>query len=252
MPQTVEHIPYSRIQRATRRSLTAPARPRATPPPTLPERLDAARRELAAAGDDFQRLKIRDGAAAIRAAAEVLKRRDVQVAASELVADAERAIAQANPPMPRAEAGRKGGQAVAPGATASGPVLAAVPRDVLAKMRRAHAMPDSEYERVKERHRATGQPLTRSALLERRRATSSRDSRPAGRREPARRTSPAAPSVEGSEIRTKLEAAHTMLRGARDACDPARALGVVGRAAALVGEAMALLEAAAPATRPGR
>lgn len=216
--------------------------PRA-PGPSLPQRLDAARRELAAAGDDFRRLQIRDSAAAIKAAADVLDRRDVAVLAAELVCDCEREIARANPVRrtgPKTEA-----EFVAPGATNSGGVL---DRKTRSKLRRAHELSDDEYESLKARYRKRGQPLTRSALLERRRATTSRDARPAGRREPVRE---APETATAAELRTHLEAAHAMLLGAKNSCDAARALGVVGRAATLVGKAMALLDAAAPAERAG-
>ena len=220
--------------------------PRA-PGPTLPQRLDTARRELAAAGDDFRRLQIRDSAAAIRAAADVLNRRDIAVLAAELVCDCEREIARANPVQrtgPKTE-----GEFVAPGATNSGGgVDGVLDRKTRSKLRRAHALSDNEYESLKERYRKRGQPLTRSALLERRRATTSRETRPAGRREP---TQDAPQAATGMELRTHLEAAHAMLIGAKNSCDAARALGVVGRAAALVGKAMALLDAATPAERKG-
>ena len=62
--------------------------------------LDAGKQALVAARNDFERLRIRDAAAAaVRAAVEVLNRRDIAVAAGELVCDAERAIAAAHPPQ---------------------------------------------------------------------------------------------------------------------------------------------------------
>ena len=48
----------------------------------LPAKLDLARGALAEARDDFERLQIRDMAQAISMAAEILKRREVQVEAS--------------------------------------------------------------------------------------------------------------------------------------------------------------------------
>ena len=204
--------------------------------PSLPQRLDAARSALAAARDDFERLRIRDGAAAIRAAAEVLQRRDVQVAAAELVADAERAIAQANPPRPPADRGQ-GRKSVAPGATDSGP--AAVAKDALAKMRRAHSMPDADYERMKAEARERGEPLTRAVLLERRRRT--------GRRATTTPRTTSAPAA--AELRANLVAARDIAAEARDARDAARALGAVARIAVLLGEAVSLLDALPAARR---
>ena len=122
----------------------------------LTTRIDTAREALALAKDDFDRLRVRDAAAAVRAAAEVIGRRDVQVVAAELVADAERAIAQANPPK---KAGRKAAGMVAPEAT--------IPKDQLSKMRAAHAQPDAEYEKAKAEAREAGQPITREALKQR-------------------------------------------------------------------------------------
>ena len=65
----------------------------------LPAKLDVAKRALAEATDDWQRIDIRDYAKAVQAASEVLKRKDIQVQAANLVMDAERAIAKSNPPM---------------------------------------------------------------------------------------------------------------------------------------------------------
>ena len=62
--------------------------------------LDQAYIALREARTDLERLQIRDQARAAQAAAEVLKRRDIQVEASVLVAAAERAIAAAHPPQP--------------------------------------------------------------------------------------------------------------------------------------------------------
>ena len=67
--------------------------------------VDRGRRALMEARDDFARLRIRDEARAIKAAAEVLKRKDIQTCASVLVQDAERMIAKANPPMDPKQSG---------------------------------------------------------------------------------------------------------------------------------------------------
>ena len=62
------------------------------------EQVARGRAALAQAVDDFERLQVRDTAKAIQVAAGIINRRDIQVMASELVMDAERAIAKANPP----------------------------------------------------------------------------------------------------------------------------------------------------------
>lgn len=118
--------------------------------------IDCARTALAEARDDFERLRIRDAAAAVHAAAEVLGRRDVQIVAAELVADAERTIAHAHPPQ---KGGR--GKTVAPGAGVS--------PDALSRMRRAHpeTETDEQWELVKAEHRERDVPITRAALIER-------------------------------------------------------------------------------------
>ena len=63
----------------------------------LPTNLDIAKQALAAAAHDWQRVQIRDNARAIEAAAAILKRKDIQVQAANLVQEAERAIAKATP-----------------------------------------------------------------------------------------------------------------------------------------------------------
>ena len=64
----------------------------------IPAKLDVARRALAEATGDWQRMDIRDYARAVAAASAILERRDIQVQAANLVQNAERAIAKANPP----------------------------------------------------------------------------------------------------------------------------------------------------------
>ena len=64
-------------------------------------KLANARQALYEARDDFERLQIRDKAKAVQEATKVLKYKDIQVHASLLVQDAERAIAKANPPQKR-------------------------------------------------------------------------------------------------------------------------------------------------------
>ena len=66
----------------------------------LPALLDAGKRALAQASDDFERIRIADTAKAVQAAATILKRKDIASTASILVARAEREIAKHNPPKP--------------------------------------------------------------------------------------------------------------------------------------------------------
>lgn len=115
---------------------------------------------LREATSDFERLRVRDEARAVAAAAEVLHRRDIQVLAAELIADAERAIAKANPP----EQGKRL-DLVIPDHEVQEELP--VSSDNLRQMRRAHQMDDDEYEEIKAEHRDQGQPITRKALIER-------------------------------------------------------------------------------------
>ena len=64
---------------------------------SIPAKLDVAKRALAEATEDWQRIDIRDYAKAVAAATAILNRKDIQVQAANLVQDAERAIAKANP-----------------------------------------------------------------------------------------------------------------------------------------------------------
>lgn len=118
--------------------------------------LDACRRFLAEARDDLERLVVRDRAKAVAAAAAVLKRGDVLVAAAELVADAERAIHKANPPKQGKRAER---DFVSPGDE--------VPLSLIRRIRQAHSKVDDEaYEALKAAHRAACKPITRQSLSE--------------------------------------------------------------------------------------
>ena len=126
----------------------------------IPAKLDIARRALAEATEDWQRIEIRDYAKAIQAAAEILNRKEIQVQAANLVQDAERTIAKANPPKSREESGAmKGKKVVMPDNDLS--------RDSLRQMRQAHDnLSDEEYEQAKAESVETQTPLTRSALQE--------------------------------------------------------------------------------------
>ena len=135
----------------------------------IAERLDAAKAALVAASSDFQRLRIRDEARAVAAAAAILKRRDIEVEASLLGADAEREIINHNPPL-TAHEGRyvrdNPGCAVALERRALFALIGS--NSNLRAMRRAHAnLDDAEYERLKAEHRTQNRPMSRLVLLRR-------------------------------------------------------------------------------------
>ena len=65
--------------------------------PALITKLDRVRTALAECRTDFERVQVRDEARALREAAAILRRRDIQTEASILVCDVERAIHKANP-----------------------------------------------------------------------------------------------------------------------------------------------------------
>ena len=68
-----------------------------TPMRELPTNLNIAKQALIDAAHNWQRVQIRDNARAIEAAAAILKRKDIQVQAANLVQEVERAIAKAAP-----------------------------------------------------------------------------------------------------------------------------------------------------------
>ena len=120
--------------------------------------LDNGRKALEAAVNDFQRLQVRDTAAAIAAAAEVMKRTDVQVLASVLVAEAERAIAKANPAKTLKRKAEVDSESTSSASS--------IPKDTLYQMRRAHKLDDESFEAAKAEAREAGVPLTRAKLIE--------------------------------------------------------------------------------------
>ena len=95
---------------------------------------------------------------------------------------------------------------------------------------------------VKAAARKLQQPITRAALIERRRAAAPRRARPAAR------AAPATPSPAAVELRANLAVAD-LADAAHGAQDAARALGVVGRVGALLREAICLLDALPAARR---
>ena len=134
----------------------------------IPAKLDVARRALAEATEDWQRIEIRDYARAVAAAFAILKRKDIQVQAANLVQDAERAIAKANPPKSpsRKKAANNRGTS---GREKRDPSLESeklqIPNWLIRETRKAHNnLSDEEYEKAKVEAVETGKPLTRDAL----------------------------------------------------------------------------------------
>ena len=93
----------------------------------------------------------------LQAVAKILNRREIQVQASILVQEAERAIAKATPPK---KPGPK------PNDNFSLPEDAEIKGSTLRAIRQAHSkISDSEYESIKKEFRANLEPLTRKQLL---------------------------------------------------------------------------------------
>ena len=129
---------------------------------SLPAKLDVASRALAEATEDWQRIDIRDYAKAVAAASEVLKRRDIQVQAANLMMNAERAIAKANPPK-QGERTDKNNFVPQENEVETPPVSP----EAIRKMRQAHnGVDDEEFEQAKDYAVETETPLTRSYLKE--------------------------------------------------------------------------------------
>lgn len=133
-------------------------------------RLSSAYQMLTEARDDFERLQVRDFAKAIQEAAGILKHKAIQVQASLLVADAERAIAKANPPQQGKRNdlnfSRREGEVnqktienfVAPDDEVIKPTT-------LRDIRQAHdKLTDGAYEIIKQQSTEHAQPLTRATL----------------------------------------------------------------------------------------
>ena len=129
----------------------------------LDTRLDVIRTALVQCKDDFERLQVRDQAAALAAAACILKRKDIQVQCAELVQRAEREIAKANPAVPPKERspGRVGNMSEQDGH---------IHRRTLSDIRRAHSIPDERFEEIAAEARERQEPLTRKRLQDEGRA----------------------------------------------------------------------------------
>ena len=141
---------------------------------SIPAKLDVAKRALAEAADDWERVDIRDYARAVAAASAILERKDIQVQAANLVQDAERAIARANPPMSGKERSKhikKGlsqqheiSNTYSPNGATSSTNLP-ITQSQLNHMRQAHKdLSNEEFEVKKKEAIHTGIPLTQRSL----------------------------------------------------------------------------------------
>ena len=131
----------------------------------LAGRLDVARAELAAASDDFTRIRIRDEARAAAASA-ILRRRDIEVEASLLAADAEREVVKHNPKLNAKQGAFLSDNPDSGPARERRQLMELIgSNEVLTRMRQAHAgFTDDEFEQLKAEHRASCVPLTRAML----------------------------------------------------------------------------------------
>ena len=148
MTESVANLPADRTVDALQAIIANPTAD------SLEANLDRVKAALAAAQDDFQRIQIRKGAAAVAAAAAaILERSDIQVSASELVQRAERAIHNANPPGKRG----RGNKIVIPNHVYTAATLR--------QIRAAHThIPDAVFEAACADARESATPLTRQAL----------------------------------------------------------------------------------------
>ena len=149
-------------------------------PHDIPAKLDVAKRALAEATEDWQRINIRDYARAVAAATAILERKDIQVQAANLVQDAERAIARANPPLSKQESMSQnriiglekksvdGNSDSIYGDETSEPQEAPiVSKNLLKGIRAAHVhITDEEFETRKSEAIEKGEPLTRKSLID--------------------------------------------------------------------------------------
>lgn len=132
---------------------------------TIVQSLNAAGLALESATNDFERIQIRDNAKAVEAASAILKRKDIQVQAANLVQDAERAIAKANPPKPPEDRGqgRKANHEIPNPVIYEEHIAPTTIRD----LRKAHGnITDQEYKAAKQEAIENQEPLTRSSLKE--------------------------------------------------------------------------------------
>ena len=130
---------------------------------TLVQSLNAAGLALESATNDFERIQIRDTAKAVEAASAILKRKDIQIQAANLVQGAERAIAKANPPNHGGKGTENKSCEISNPTTLEEPIPSGTIRDI----RKAHdKITDEEFEEAKQEAIENQEPLTRSYLKE--------------------------------------------------------------------------------------
>ena len=132
---------------------------------SIPAELDAAKRKLCEATSDEERIDIRNYARGVAKATAIPQHK---VQAANLVQDAERSIAKANPPMSSKEmAKRNSNNRSGPHESARKPLPLSLTRRQLSYIRQAHdPLTDEEFEKKKVEAIETNTPLTRRSLQE--------------------------------------------------------------------------------------
>lgn len=128
----------------------------------LPALLDLAELALEKASTDLERLRVRDEAKALAAAAAIIKRQDIQVKFAAIVLKAERAIAKANPPKQgdRTDLTPQG-EATESNLLPQGNKLKP---STLTKIRKSQPEDDEVFDRIVTAAVEKGKPLTRADL----------------------------------------------------------------------------------------
>ena len=134
---------------------------------SIPAKLDVAKRALSEATTDWERIDIRDYARAVAAATAILERKEIQIQAANLVQDAERAIAKANPAIPPQVSGKKGGDTKLKGVISDNtlqPPKSPLSQQDVSQIRLAHQhITDEEFEGFKQESIETETTLSRRA-----------------------------------------------------------------------------------------
>lgn len=127
----------------------------------LSVQLDVAKRALAEASEQWERIQVRDYAKAVEVAAAVLERKDIAVYAANLVQDAERAVFKA---LPEPSVGRPK-KSTSESELNNETELDEVDPKLKQNIRAAHKhVSDEEFEVLKEKAVEEEQPLTRKAV----------------------------------------------------------------------------------------
>ena len=130
--------------------------------------LDQVRAALAAARDDFDRVAVRDHALKLQRAYDIVGNRDLATSASLLVADAERIIAQSNPPMTPTESINKRWAEEDIRSAGADRMEPPLDKRRMSELRSVHQnLTDAEYEAAKAEALEASEPLTRAGLKRR-------------------------------------------------------------------------------------